>query len=1020
MTVKMMENLKNEQKRRPLLCPFDVKNVPFDAEERISYWSVNRVRQSFIDYFCEEKGHTFVPSSGTVPHDDPTLLFTNSGMAQFKPVFQGVIDPAAPFAKLRRAVNSQKCIRAGGKHNDLEDVGKDVYHHTFFEMLGNWSFGDYFKSEAVDMAWQLLTEVYQIPSERLYVTYFAGNEALGLPADLEARDLWIAKGFAPARVLPYGMKDNFWEMGESGPCGPCSEIHYDRIGNRDASALVNADDPDVLEIWNLVFMQYNREADGSLRPLPNKHVDTGMGLERVTSVLQCKRSNYDTDVFMPIFGEIERICGSESYRGRVGREADPEALDMAYRVLADHIRTLTFAITDGGVPSNEGRGYVLRRILRRAIRYAHEKLHAPIGAFASLVDGVVSSFAGAFPELSRNPERIKNLLLEEEAQFRKTLDRGILQFERFAGAASDNVIGGSDAWRLYDTFGFPVDLTRLMAEERGMRIDEPAFLAAQEEAKEISRRGRGSGANGQVDPRVAAPLDVHLTAELDTQAVPKTDDSSKYTEPELSGCHVLAIVQGGSLFKSTATTDNSALLGLVLDRTCFYAEEGGQEADQGSLQLVDSSTGTVTAEFQVLSVQVYSGWVVHIGSVKFGEFAIVGDNANSTTSTSTVSAAYDQLIRRAHRQNHSATHLLNFALRGVLLASQTDQQIGQKGSLVAADRLRFDFNCARALTDSEIEAVETQVNEIIKNAWSVRSAVLPLSTALSIPNLRAVFGETYPDPVRTVAMGPIDSIEQLLLPDRQDTTNNFSIELCGGTHVSNTKEIGAFRVMAESNISKGIRRIVAFTGDAADRASQDALVMESRVNGLETLLKEATTSNDPSHVLNPIDASIKTTSKEIDEAQIPAAIKSKLQKQIAQLRKAVGDALKTVKAQIAARIVNDLVDQFAQISVMPSNVLVKRTDDPEARSAFIPTLQALVKAAQKPQGFLLYTIEGPRIFFNCASSAPSELDALTLVRSFAKNIEDAKCGGSPAMAQGSAPLPSNPNWETIALESLSN
>jgi alanyl-tRNA synthetase len=994
------------------LCPFDKKTLPFDSEERIKYWSVSNVRQAFIDYFCKQNGHTFVPSSGTVPHDDPTLLFANSGMAQFKPIFQGVIDPAAPFAKLRRAANSQKCIRAGGKHNDLEDVGKDVYHHTFFEMLGNWSFGDYFKKEAVDMAWELLTEVYQIPSERLYVTYFAGNEALGLPADLEARDLWIAKGFAPERVLPYGMKENFWEMGESGPCGPCSEIHFDRIGDRDASALVNADDPDVLEIWNLVFMQYNREADGSLRPLPNKHVDTGMGLERVTSVLQCKRSNYDTDVFMPIFKEIERVTGAAPYAGKVGRAEDPEALDMAYRVLADHIRTLTFSITDGGVPSNEGRGYVLRRILRRAIRYAHEKLKAPVGAFASLVDCVVENFSSAFPEVARNPERIKNLLLEEEAQFRKTLDRGIIQFEKFAAASPNGIISGPQAWRLYDTFGFPVDLTRLMAEERGMSVDEVGYAQAQAEAKEISRRGRNGAADGQVDPRTAVVLDVHLTAELEGLQVPKTEDSFKYTAPVIQDCRVLAVVKEGKLLKSSSETGAEGLYGLILDKTNFYAEEGGQSADQGSLQMIDAKSGEVTAEFEVLSVQVYSGWVLHIGSVKFGTFAVGSEG---------ISAAYDDMHRRPLRQNHSATHMLNYALRKCV---EADEAIDQKGSLVAADRFRFDFNCARALTDEEIVAVEEKVNSCIKAAWPVNTAVLTLAEARSINGLRAVFGETYPDPVRVVAMGPVDSLKTILAAPSDAKWADFSIELCGGTHVRTTSEIGSLVVMVETNISKGIRRIVAVTGEAAERASQAAAAIEVRVDTLTEGLKEAIAESrvTPCETgLVALDMAIKAVTKEVDEAHIPAVKKSQLQKRVAALRKEVGDALKSVRAILTNRVIDALVEDISKVSVdAGAGVVVKRIDDVEARSALLPTLQKLVKSSSD-RAFLLYAVDSAagRIFYHAASAVPDKIDAAALLRSFTAAIEGAKCGGTPTMAQGSAPIPEK-EWESVALASIKN
>ncbi|KAL3315842.1 Alanine--tRNA ligase, cytoplasmic, partial [Cichlidogyrus casuarinus] len=431
--------------------------------------NANQVREQFIEFF-KGKSHTYVHSSSTIPHNDPTLLFANAGMNQFKPIFQGVVDPNTEMATWKRAVNSQKCIRAGGKHNDLEDVGRDVYHHTFFEMLGNWSFGDYFKKEACQWAHELLTVKWKIPVDRLYVSYFAGEKSLNLPPDDEARQIWLDIGFPASRVLPFGMKDNFWEMGETGPCGPCSEIHFDRIGGRDASALVNMDDPEVLEIWNLVFIQFNREEGGLLKPLPNKHVDTGMGLERVLSVLQNKPSNYDTDLFMPIFEIIERSTGMRPYSGKVGNE-DTDGIDMAYRVLADHIRVLTVALADGGRPQNTGRGYVLRRILRRAVRYANEKMNAKPGFFSSLVDKVADILGDAFPELKKDTDIIKEIIDEEEQCFLLTLKRGQRLLEKTVQSLADkgdNKIPGIIAWRLYDTYGFPLDLTQLMAEERGL------------------------------------------------------------------------------------------------------------------------------------------------------------------------------------------------------------------------------------------------------------------------------------------------------------------------------------------------------------------------------------------------------------------------------------------------------------------------------------------------------------------------------------------------------------------------
>ncbi|EDK46724.1 alanyl-tRNA synthetase [Lodderomyces elongisporus NRRL YB-4239] len=399
-------------------------------------WTASTVRSTFLDYFKSKRDHTYVPSSSVVPHNDPTLLFANAGMNQYKPIFLGTVDPSSDFAKLKRAANSQKCIRAGGKHNDLEDVGRDSYHHTFFEMLGNWSFGDYFKKEAIGWSWELLTEVYGLEKDRLYVTYFEGDEKQGLEPDMEAKNFWLSVGVAEDHILPGNAKDNFWEMGDQGPCGPCSEIHYDRIGGRNAASLVNMDDPNVLEVWNIVFIQYNRESDGSLRPLPSKHIDTGMGFERLVSVLQNKSSNYDTDVFLPIFDKIREITGVRPYTGKFGSE-DKDGIDTAYRVIADHVRTLTFAICDGGVPNNEGRGYVLRRILRRGSRYVRKYMNYPIGSFfQQLVDVVIEQNKEIFPELERGVADLKEILNEEELSFAKTLDRGEKLFEQYAIIAS--------------------------------------------------------------------------------------------------------------------------------------------------------------------------------------------------------------------------------------------------------------------------------------------------------------------------------------------------------------------------------------------------------------------------------------------------------------------------------------------------------------------------------------------------------------------------------------------------------
>ena len=581
-------------------------------------WSGARTRATFIEFF-EGKAHTAVPSSPVVPVNDPTLLFANAGMNQFKPIFLGTVDPGSDLARLARAADAQKCIRAGGKHNDLDDVGRDVYHHTFFEMMGNWSFGDYFKDDAIAWAWELLTGVFGLDPARLYATYFGGDDAQGLPADTEARDLWL-RFLPPARVLPFGCADNFWEMGEVGPCGPCTEIHYDRVGGgRDAAALVNMDDPDVLEVWNLVFIQFNREDDGSLRPLPARHVDTGLGLERLTSVLQGKMSNYATDLFAPLFESIRAVAGGEKngpppYGDKVGA-ADAGGMDMAYRVVADHARTLSFAIADGARPGPDGREYVLRRVLRRAVRYGRETLGAPEGFFARLVATVVAVLGGAYPELAASADTIHAVIAEEEASFSKTLVAGLDRFKKLAAKTpAGGTLSGPDAFLLWDTFGFPLDLTTLMAEEAGLTVDGPGFeaaMAAQRARSRADRKGPGGA------PRLK--FEAEATAHLADTGVPLTDDSPKYA-PEALQAKVLAILTATAGFV-TSTADapaDGSSVGIVLDRTPFYAEAGGQVADTGALEGpggaslavadVIAAAAAVAAPFAVAALPAAAPW----------------------------------------------------------------------------------------------------------------------------------------------------------------------------------------------------------------------------------------------------------------------------------------------------------------------------------------------------------------------------------------------------------------------------
>lgn len=771
-------------------------------------WSGDRVRSTFIDYFVKKQSHVFVRSSPVVPHNDPTLLFTNAGMNQFKPVFLGQVDPSSPFASMKRATNTQKCIRAGGKHNDLDDVGKDVYHHTFFEMLGNWSFGDYFKQEAIDWAMDLLLNVYGLPRERLYATYFGGNEAMGLAPDLEAREIWL-RHLPSSRVLPFGMKENFWEMGEVGPCGPCSEIHFDRIGGRDASAFVNCDDPNVLEIWNLVFIQFNRETDGKLKTLPAKHVDTGMGLERLTSVLQHKMSNYDTDLFQPLFEAIQKVTGARSYTGKVGKE-DTDGIDMAYRVLADHTRTLCFAISDGAVPSRDGRGYVVRRILRRAVHFARQRMHAPANSLARLIPTCVNLMKGAFPEIVKNQGVILQTIEEEELQFTRTLDKGEELFEKMIVESKDGMLPGSVAFKLYDTYGFPVDLTSIMAEERGLKLDMKGYAAKMEIARELSR-AVSTGEKKGIEKIVLEGEQVNT---LQKKGIAATVDSFKYQMGELEECRVVAICapDSGAFFVDSLESSSGFAAGVILEKTNFYAESGGQLGDSGLLRFGDGG------KFSIVDVKSWGGYVVHLGTLEVGSIK-VGD---------AVTAAVELDARLPTAANHTATHVLNFALRKTLGPS-----IEQKGSLVASDRLRFDFNHNGPVSPANLEEIENTVRSLISENLPVYSKVAELPKARAVRTLRAVFGETYPDPVRMVTVGsPADG---MLSSPADEKWMQFSAELCGGTHLSSLSQAQDFAIITEEGIAKGIRRIVAFTRDKAKEAHREAQDLQLEVDRLATL-----------------------------------------------------------------------------------------------------------------------------------------------------------------------------------------
>jgi alanyl-tRNA synthetase len=675
------------------------------------------IRQDFFNFF-ESKSHRIVPSAPVIPHGDPTLLFTNAGMNQFKDVFLG-------FGKrdYRRAADTQKCIRVSGKHNDLEEVGVDTYHHTFFEMLGNWSFGDYYKAEAIEWAWELLTKVWGLPKERLHATVYRTDD--------EAFELW--KTYLPeSQIHRFDEKDNFWEMGETGPCGPCSEVHFDRTPDLSGGELVNAGVPEVIEIWNLVFIQYNRKADGSLEDLTAKHVDTGMGFERICAVLQNKNSNYDTDVFMPLINKIVELSGKK-YDGGL---TDPDSIAM--RVIADHTRTLSFAIADGAMPGNEGRGYVLRRILRRGCRFARNLgFHEPV--IYKLVEVLIDSMGDVFPELVSQRSTIERVIKGEEESFLVTLDRGIEIFENLAKSIpSGGKVSGSDAFQLYDTFGFPLDLTELLAREKGIGIDTDGFTKNMDAQKERSRKARKTG-----------------TMEID---IPQLDFVTEFTG-----------------YTDTSTEANSLFIDsnkIVLDRTPFYAESGGQVSDTGTLVLAGET-------YNVIDVVKSGDAVIHIADRDIEP--LVGEK---------VLAKVDHSRRRDTMRNHSATHLLHEALRQVL-----GDHIKQAGSLVAPDYLRFDFNHFEKVSSEDLSRIETIVNERILESIKIGTEIMKLDEISKNSKVRMFFGDKYGDVVRVVTMDP-----------------KFSIELCGGTHVSNTSEIGLFKIVSESSIAAGVRRIEAVTG----------------------------------------------------------------------------------------------------------------------------------------------------------------------------------------------------------------
>ncbi len=915
----------------------------------------SEIRQSFLDFFAS-KQHTAVPSASLMPQS-PGLLFTNAGMNQFVPYFLGT--EKAPYSPAR-AADTQKCIRAGGKHNDLEDVGYDTYHHTFFEMLGNWSFGDYFKKEAIAWGWELIVDVWGVPAERLYATVYAPSEGDPSSFDQAAYDFWAAhfesKGLDPKKHIINGnVKDNFWMMGETGPCGPCSELHVDLTPNGDSEGkLVNMDSDLCIEIWNLVFIQYNAEADGSFRDLPAKHVDTGMGFERACSLIQNtkgftdfsqKPTNYATDVFQPIFRTLEKLSG------KMYQDIYPESVDsdksllsnemkeaIAFRVIADHIRTLSFSLADGILLGNTGRNYVLRRILRRAVRYGRTLGFSSQQTFLpELVDTLVEQFGAVFPELKKRSAAIKENLQREEASFNETLDRGLAMFEQEIADGKQQLCG-EFAFKLYDTFGFPIDLTQLLCAERGLKVDMATFEQHMEAQRERARSAR--------------------TQQLVRAADIATEASTAFTgfDEDEANATVLEI----------HTQDDAQLI--ITDRTPLYTEMGGQLGDQGTLTV----NGT---QYPINAVQQLSAARAH--SLPLDAQIAIGDE---------VTLRLDPTRRRPIEAHHTATHLLHWALHEIV---STDA--AQQGSMVSRTRLRFDFNSG-ALTPEQIDAIENKVNACIEAGEPVSWQEVPHEDIKDRKDIQQFFGDKYGKIVRVVQIGGVPG-----------TLDGYSMELCGGTHVRNTKDIGIFKIKSEGAIASGVRRIEALCGTAAYdwvRSSVENATAEEKE--LRVRL------NAKNEQLAALDAA------PIQFAEMPHIIvgmlaegnfeqKNKVFKEILAhlqgLKSAVVDAdkvLKKAQAAGAAKVANALLTE----QDLSTHVVLSA----EGPAALLQELLNGLKGRQFANAAFCVVDDGEKLYLGalCGNVAKSAgLMAGRLIQTLAP-IAGGKGGGKPDMARGAA------------------
>lgn len=881
-------------------------------------WPSEKIRSVFLDFFSQ-KNHKILNSSKIYPHDDLSILFTNSGMVQFKPLFLGKIEP-----QFKRITTCQKCIRAGGKHNDLDDVGKDSYHHTFFEMLGNFSFGDYYQEEIIKWSFELLTEIYKLDKNRLYITYYGGSE--NIPPDLQAKKIW-SKYMPESRILPF-QQENFWEMGPIGPCGPCSEIHYDKIGNREAPELVNKNSPDLIEIWNIVFMQYNRLPNGQLVELANKNIDTGMGLERLTSILQNQKSNYDTDLFALIFDKILELTGINH--------------EMAYRIISDHIRAVIFSIADGIYPDSKNRSYIIRRIIRRAIRAYKEYLKTDKFILSELVDSVIGIYGPIYPELITNQDLIKNIIKSEENLFNISYSEGIKFFRKLIKKYNGN-IPPDKIIILYNSYGFPMDLIQIIFSDHNIQINMDILNLELEKLKSNNNKIKFDYSQINIQNII--------------QNKP-TKDSYKYQLDPITA-KILAIINlDGEIINSDFISGK--LYGLLLDQTNFYSQAGGQISDMGSIFDISNN-------FNVVHVENINNYIIHFGFISTGYFKI----------NNLVICQIDKTRRLNIQANHTATHLLNLAIRKFV-----DPNSDQRGSLVTETNFRFDFNTIKNLDLKIIKNLEFYINKIILDQLQINSLLIKFSEAKQICGIRSIFTENYPELVRVIIIG-VDP-GKIISDKSNKNLFEYSIELCGGTHSSNTRDLELFKIIDIEQIQFGITRLIGVTGDQAKIAILNSKLLELDLINLENLQIDGL-NNKFIEFSNKLNSQIIPLENKIEFKIRLSEITNKIK---------LNKKLNINKQEIIAE------NFINSVNINNNKYIIEQVSVGDNNRILSDTASDLVKKYNLP--VLLFSIKNNILKLSCNIPKDNQIKA----NLWLKNITDligGKSGGSDLIAQGICP-----------------